>query len=672
MSNSSRCNASDSPSQAVIRKVCQAEDGQVADRLREEQSAVNQDLSNRLDQIEGKTIRASELDEAVTALSERIHAIEDLGPRFDSNVKLTEDLGRRLGVVEQTAEMAQATLARIETKLDKAPSLSGTVPTPVGDPILDDTVKELRAQVNGLLERESVTRRHSTSEQTGHVHFVEEVKQETATVSAPAVNSASAAASSSARSPAKPRSTLVKEEVNTSDEDMDADDLNGFASTDCDEDPLGKPKSFWDREIGPKFGSMSSLKPADPRFDRLLSYRFYRLADRTQVRNSQRTQQLRGFIKQMNTTVGEEKFDGSDPIMVFDFLVRIFEEADNLGMSEAQAFAVLPYYLSGDAKTLYKTARRGKVGQGVNCWCEAIQWLLRTYANASAIRDAVHAFRSTKQKPDETELPYGNRVSVAAYRCGNVFTDSELMNVFVDGLLPATRTLVARFRESAGRSVTLEQLVAFARDEGDANRARLPSRSRLPKGVLPKSAIAVDMVEDDSEAPASHEGDPEIFGLLPDWSATPDTSDVPSTVEDATDAILYGDRHVHAQRLPYGGPAVRRTRPGWQDRQLTPRERLTRLICFVCYGIGHVASNCNCPLRDVTRVKRNFEALTREEKSIVPRQAYERALAFIQAVPSTGHAEPQAPAAPTLGQGESTRASENVTVAPVVQADSKN
>ena len=680
MSTSSRGNASDSPAQAAIRKVCQTEDGQMADRLREEQSAVNQDLSNRLEAVEKKEDRVSELDASFEALGERITTVEDLGPRLDSALKLTEDLGQRLDALEQGKEASQASLARIESVLAKAPAQPGPAPAPIGDPIMDDTVRQLRAQVNGLLEREGVTRRHSTRGLKDHVHFTEEVKK--GAVSAPAAEQepaqavvptpASAAASSSARSPAKSKSTHVKDEVNTSDEEAQLDNLEGFESTDNEDTALGKPKSFWDREIGPKFESLSSIKPADPRFDRLLSYRFYRLANRTQTRNSKGTQQLRGFIRQMNTTLGEDKFSGADPILVFDFLIRIFEEADNLGMSESQALAVLPYYLSGNARALYKTARRGKTGQGVHSWCEAVQWLLRTYANSAAIRDAVQEFRSTKQKVDETEVPYGNRVSIAAYRCGNVFTDSELMNVFVDGLLPVTRTLVARFRESAGRSTTFEQLVAFARDEGDAYRARLPSRSRPPKGTLPSSAIAVNMVDDNSTVPASHEGDPEMFGLLPDWSATPASTEAPSTVDDATDAILYGERRVNAPRLPYSGPATQRGRPGWQDRPLTPRERLTRIICFVCYGVGHLASECSCPLRDVARVKRNFEALTREEKSIVPRQAYERALAYLQALPLPGQSEPQAQVVPSQGHAEEVRASDTVPVATTEPANPKN
>ena len=39
-------------------------------------------------------------------------------------------------------------------------------------------------------------------------------------------------------------------------------------------------------------------------------------------------------MKSLNVTLGEHKFSGSDPILIFDFLMRFTEEADMLGMSE--------------------------------------------------------------------------------------------------------------------------------------------------------------------------------------------------------------------------------------------------------------------------------------------------------------------------------------------------
>jgi hypothetical protein len=361
---------------------------------------------------------------------------------------------------------------------------------------------------------------------------------------------------------------------------------------------------------------------------------------------------LKGLLRQMNLTMGQDKFNGSDPILVFDFLIRFFEEASNLAVSEAQAFALMPYYLSGDALKLFNTACRGKTGSSVRSYCEAVQWLLRTYANAVAIRKAVQDFNAITQKPGEDEPALGNRVRIAAYRCGNVFTDSELMNVFVDGLHPATRSLVARFRESQGRSLSFEQLIAFARDEGESYRARAPGQNRLPRGVIPavkppvKAAVhLVDAGSDD--AGTSNAGDPEMFGLLPDWTSATDHSGIPSTVDDAADAVLYGERHILAPRLAHAGPMTRNARPGWVDRPTymarQQRDPLSRLICYVCYGVGHIASQCTCSVRDMASVKRNYEALTREEKERVPPDAYQRALAFMATLPAPGQATASGP-----------------------------
>ena len=56
-----------------------------------------------------------------------------------------------------------------------------------------------------------------------------------------------------------------------------------------------------------------------------------------------------------------------------------------------------------------------------------------------------------------------------------------------------------------------------------------------------------------------------------------------------------------------------------------------------------MASQCTCGLRDMERVKRNFEALTREEQANVPRRAYERALAYLADKPANNTMVPNPP-----------------------------
>ena len=80
----------------------------------------------------------------------------------------------------------------------------------------------------------------------------------------------------------------------------------------------------------------------------------------------------------------------------------------------------------------------------------------------------------TRQVVGEDETAYEARTNQATYRCGNVHSEDEKMTFYVDGLMPNIRTIVARFRENEFRhDMTFELLIQFAKDEGDAARARL-------------------------------------------------------------------------------------------------------------------------------------------------------------------------------------------------------
>ena len=82
-------------------------------------------------------------------------------------------------------------------------------------------------------------------------------------------------------------------------------------------------------------------------FDRLMNYRYYRLQTRCKDKQESLLY-LHRYQKPLDNAMRDCKFDGSDPIMVLEFLTRYVEETDKLGMTEAQAFALVPNYLSGD------------------------------------------------------------------------------------------------------------------------------------------------------------------------------------------------------------------------------------------------------------------------------------------------------------------------------------
>ena len=199
---------------------------------------------------------------------------------------------------------------------------------------------------------------------------------------------------------------------------------------------------FHKRLRGPCHEGLEVIKPSDPRYDRLMSYRYYRLIDEDQqLRESSQTP-LYKYLKELNLVMETHKFTGKDPILIFDFLTRYVEETDKLEMSEDQAFVLLPQFLSNPAAVQFRAVQGGSRFTGVTCWPEAVQHLLQTYATPSAIRNALRRLQTISQLPKETELEYSTRINEAVYRCGNVHDEVDKMTFFVNGLSPSIQTIV--------------------------------------------------------------------------------------------------------------------------------------------------------------------------------------------------------------------------------------
>ena len=177
------------------------------------------------------------------------------------------------------------------------------------------------------------------------------------------------------------------------------------------------------RKRGPRHGNLKPLKATNPLYAELLNYRHYRLEKRSR-RSSRHTPKARHQVKNMGLTMLPHRFTGEDPILVLDFLRRFIGEAEQLAMSEDQAYITLPFFLKGEAKSHYEavmdTTSEGE--GGVTCWPEEVQYLLRSYATANHIRAAVLALRDVRQDPIEDEKTYSGRLAKAEIRCGNIHT----------------------------------------------------------------------------------------------------------------------------------------------------------------------------------------------------------------------------------------------------------
>ena len=411
-------------------------------------------------------------------------------------------------------------------------------------------------------------------------------------------------------------------------------------SEDGSEEDVGKI-SFYQREKGARYPGLYTIKPADPTFDRLLNYRYYRLQRTRVTRSSERTLEVKKHIKSLDLSL-RKKFTGKDPVMILNFLTRFVEEADIIKMTEAQALLALPHYLMDSAETQFRASIKGARSGGITSFPEAIQYLLRTYATPSALREAVNAVRDIRQQANETENEYNIRLSNACDRCGNAFDEAQKMTFFVNGLMESIRSIVARFRESIPRSeLSYTELVSYAQDEGDAHRARfsglrvLRSSKHSPpprRSASSRHANILDVATTSSNY--NGDGQEEDIFILPEDSVP--TSDLPTTVrsssqETSNQQLLFTGNfnRTPARPIAYGDRSTTPNRVGWTDRQ--PAQRL-RIICYQCYSPDHTSPNCNAKISDISSVVNNYEALNASEKERVPINAYKAAKNYVDAI----------------------------------------
>ena len=138
--------------------------------------------------------------------------------------------------------------------------------------------------------------------------------------------------------------------------------------------PLRKPG---DKPLGrwPRHEVLKELRPSNPLYTKLVSYRHYRLKFTDQERTGRETGKVKDHVRRLELTLRDEAFDGSDPVRVLPFLSAFVAEADVMEMTEAQAYIALPYVIKGTARQHF-TAVKGVPSSsgGVTCWPEAVQY----------------------------------------------------------------------------------------------------------------------------------------------------------------------------------------------------------------------------------------------------------------------------------------------------------
>ena len=247
-----------------------------------------------------------------------------------------------------------------------------------------------------------------------------------------------------------------------------------------------------------------------------------------------------------------------------------------------------------------------------------------------------------KQNHNEDEEAYSARLCEAFHRCGNVYDDSQKMTFFVNGLSRDIQSIVARHRESTPRQyMRYKRLVSFARDEGQAHRARLESAHSILKRTNPNSALRNANVsflgEPEATQPVPTSNNQQLLllgGGQPDTDSTQassvPTSDLPSTLDDEKRQELLAFRTVRPPKISFGDDNTNRNRPGWVDNQ-------KKTICYLCYAVDkHLSPDCNIQLSDLATIVANYESLSEQDRRGLPKTAYNMAKQLLAGIQPNG------------------------------------
>lgn len=105
----------------------------------------------------------------------------------------------------------------------------------------------------------------------------------------------------------------------------------------------------------------------------------------------------------MDLTLRDHKFDGKDPIKVLRIFAEQIRKCKFLSVTEGLELISLSYMLNRDTKeklnSVLSTSEKNEYG--IECWPEAVQYLLRTYETTGEIRESILKFLDSRQRDED-------------------------------------------------------------------------------------------------------------------------------------------------------------------------------------------------------------------------------------------------------------------------------
>lgn len=332
-------------------------------------------------------------------------------------------------------------------------------------------------------------------------------------------------------------------------------------------DPYGHtPHPAVSRHVHPDLPAQHTIHT---RFRHAVDYRHYLLVDRNPQVSNRQMRKVAKTAREMGLMMKRHNFDAAKPVSIFGYLTQFRDTCDKQGINEGFATWLFPHFIKGrDADALQRLLTPSAIHhhhgaqERLSSYPEVVHYLLRTYATDENISAEIETLNTFTQG-QLTEIAYADALRDRAMSCGNVYSNDDLLGMYVAGLHASIRGSARQFYTDHP-STTLAQLANHARNTADIQRRSFPSHShRAPQAVM--------QVADD-----------------------------PNT----TNLLSYQPRRPMRQRVtretahtPYGAPAQPRTPPAQESFTTTMASMDAAEYCRVCMLLttapdGHVTSQC--------------------------------------------------------------------------------
>ena len=213
------------------------------------------------------------------------------------------------------------------------------------------------------------------------------------------------------------------------------------------------------------------IRPVNELFRRALDYRTYRLINRSQVYDGSVARRISKLASRLEVQMKTNTFDSRDPVSVLSFLSVFRSACDSNGISEGAAMWLFHYFMKKtpaaalSSRLALEPARFARspddAHERLGSYVEVVNYLLATYATDDVIAETVGDILSIRQGKGTTAADFAQTLYDKVLRCGNVYPESQLKGIFVEGLVESVRDNM-RVYWGLNRQVTLFQLARYA------------------------------------------------------------------------------------------------------------------------------------------------------------------------------------------------------------------